>query len=454
MSDALYRKPVAELARLIERREVSPREVVEHFLARIESENPRLNAFVTVCAERALRRADELGEELARGTYRGPLHGIPVGIKDLTDTAGVRTTYGSGLFRDHVPSEDAEPVRRLLAAGAVVVGKTNTHEFALGTTTNNPHFGATHNPWRHGHVPGGSSGGSGAAVATGMGLASIGTDTGGSIRIPAGACGVVGLKPAAGEVSNDGIVPLSPTLDHAGPLALSVQDAAWIWQAIAGHPFAAITPRPVEQLTLLRPRGYFDAPVEPAVREAFESALAELAAAGTSVVDVELPEASALGPAYVDLALPEAAHWHGSRLDDRADAYSPMVHARIMHGRTISAVAYLEALAVRARLTEACAALLDNHRADAFVLPTLPITAPKIGTTEITIDGVTTPVRGIMLKHTQPFNFTGQPAISLPIMASGLPVGLQLAGRRAATADLLEVAAAVEGCLARSRRSS
>lgn len=445
---------IAAAAARLRAGQTTVREIVERSLAAIDTHGATTNAFTRVHAESARAAADRADRDLRSGLDRGPLHGIPITIKDLIDEAGIPNTAGSKSLDDRIPEVDAPLVAALRASGAIILGRTNLHEFALGTTSDESGFGPVRNPHDLDRSPGGSSGGSGAAVATGMGLASIGTDTGGSIRIPAAACGVVGLKPSAGEVSNDGIVPLSPTLDHAGPLALSVQDAAWIWQAIAGHPFAAITARPVEQLTLLRPRGYFDAPVEPAVREAFESALAELAAAGTSVVDVELPEASALGPAYVDLALPEAAHWHGSRLDDRADAYSPTVHARIMHGRTISAVAYLEALAVRARLTEACATLLDDHRADAFVLPTLPITAPQIGTTEISIDGVTTPVRGIMLKHTQPFNFTGQPAISLPIKASGLPVGLQLAGRRAATADLLEVAAAVEGCLARSRRSS
>jgi aspartyl-tRNA(Asn)/glutamyl-tRNA(Gln) amidotransferase subunit A len=433
---------------------LTARDLVERCLAAIDTYGAATNAFTRVHADQARSAAGDADRQLRAGSDLGPLHGIPISLKDLIDEAGIPNTAGSKSLDDRIPEADAPLVAALRRSGAIVLGRTNLHEFALGTTSDESGFGPVRNPHDLSRSPGGSSGGSGAAVAAGMGLASIGTDTGGSIRIPAAACGVVGLKPSIGDVSTDGIVPLSTTLDHAGPLALSVQDAAWIWQAIAGRPFATVTARPMDSLVLLRPRGYFDAPVEPAVQDVFEAALDRLAASGASIVDVDVAEAPALGQAYADLALPEAARWHGSRLDERADRYSPTVHARLLYGRTITAVAYIEAQALRERITATCEGLLARHNADAFVLPTLPVTAPPVGTTEIELDGEKKPVRGVMLKHTQPFNFTGQPAISLPIAAPGLPIGLQLAGRRAATAALLEVALAVEHVLNDSHLSS
>src|SRR5690606_8003648 len=251
---------IAAAAARLRAGQTTAREIVERSLAAIDTHGGATNALTRVHAESARAAADRADRDLRSGLDRGPLHGIPITIKDLIDEAGIPNTAGSKSLDDRIPDVDAPLVAALRASGAIILGRANLHEFALGTTSDESGFGPVRNPHDLDRSPGGSSGGSGAAVATGMGLASIGTDTGGSIRIPAGACGVVGLKPAAGEVSNDGIVPLSPTLDHAGPLALSVQDAAWIWQAIAGHPFAALTPRPVELLTLLRPRGCCDAP--------------------------------------------------------------------------------------------------------------------------------------------------------------------------------------------------
>lgn len=425
---------------------VSARALAETCLEAIARHATPTNAFTRVDEASVRAAADRADRELREGHDRGPLHGVPISLKDLIDEAGVPNTAGSRALDDRIPAADAPLVARLRAAGAVIVGRANLHEFALGTTSEDSGFGPVRNPHDLARSPGGSSGGSGAAVATGMSLGSIGTDTGGSVRIPAAACGVVGLKPSRGDVPNDGIVPLSPTLDHAGPLALSVQDAAWVWEAIAGRPFEAIAPPAAASIRLLRLRGYFDSPLEPEVRDAFERALATLVAAGVSVADADLEETGAIAGTYADIVLPEAAAWHASMLDERRDRYSPAVHARIVHGRTIAAVAYLEGLAACERFARQSEARLAT--ADALVLPTLPISAPVLGESDVVVDGVTLPVRAAMLKHTQLFNLTGQPAISLPLASAGLPVGLQLVGRAGRTRELIALAAAVEACLA------
>jgi len=421
-------------------------------LAAIVEHGPRTNAFITVHETSAREAAVRLDVELRAGHDRGPLHGIPISLKDLIDEAGVLNTAGSRVLDDRIPAADAPLVARLREAGAVIIGRTNLHEFALGTTSEDSGFGPVRNPHDERRSPGGSSGGSAAAVATGMSVATIGTDTGGSIRIPAAACGLVGLKPSRGEVPTAGIVPLSTTLDHAGPLALSVQDAAWVWQIIAGRRLATIAPAAPRALRLTRLVGYFDGPIAPAVRTAFDSALDRLAAAGVALGTRTLDGTDRISEAYVDIVLPEGAHWHASYLDSRKERYRPTVHARLLHGRTISAVRYLDALESCAAFARQVSALLETS--DALVLPTLPITAPTIGDTDIVVDtalGTSLPVRAVMLKHTQLFNLTGHPAISLPLASPDLPVGLQLVGRIGDTDGLLSIAAACEQALASSR---
>ncbi len=406
------------------------------------------NAFTAVHDATAREAAARLDAELAGGHDRGPLHGIPISLKDLVDEAGIANTAGSKALEGRIPATDAPLVTRLREAGAVIIGRTNLHEFALGTTSDDSAFGPVHNPHDLTRSPGGSSGGSGAAVATGMSIASIGTDTGGSIRIPAAACGVVGLKPSSGDVPIDGIVPLSFTLDHAGPLALSVQDAAWVWQVLSGRHTSSVVPRPLAHVHLTRLTGYFDAPLEAAVRDAFNMALGHLRDTGVVVTDAEVDNTDRIGATYVDIVLSEAALWHAPILDSRKDHYRPTVHARISHGRTITAVDYLRGLNACADFSHQISTLLDS--CDALVLPTLPITAPVTGESDVVVDpasGVALPVRAVMLKHTQLFNLTGNPAISLPLRAAGLPVGLQLVGRIGRTAELLDIAAACERAL-------
>lgn len=425
---------------------ISAVDLVEQSLAAIDRDQPRTNAFIRVDAERARADAVRADEERARGLDRGPLHGLPISLKDLIDVAGEVTTAASRVLADRVATADATVVTRLRDAGAILIGKTNLHEFALGTTSEDSAFGAVHHPRDPARSAGGSSGGSAAAVACGMGLASIGTDTGGSIRIPAAACGVVGLKPSVGDVPTDGVIPLSTSLDHVGPLATSVADAALLWSVLAAHPVPDLSRSP--RLSLAWLRGYFDDPVAPDVRAAFVDALNVLTAAGVSVREVELPSAGGITQAYVNLVLPEGAAWHRRYLDARGQDYAPIVRARFESGRSIPAVDYLDARAFCRALRQEVDHLLSH--ADALVIPTLPITAPLLGADEITIDparGDRTPVRSAMLKHTQPFNMSGHPAISLPIRAAGLPVGLQLVGRLDDTAGLLRIAAQCERML-------
>ncbi len=420
----------------------SAAERLEASLAALAENRSRTNAFIyaePVAARAAARAVDE---ERRRGVDRGPLHGMPISVKDLIDIAGQLTTAASNVRKGHLAVRDATVIQRLREAGAVILGKTNLHEFALGTTSEESAFGPVHNPHDPTRSAGGSSGGSAAAVATGMGQASIGTDTGGSIRIPAAACGVVGLKPSLGEVPTDGVVPLCPTFDHVGPITRSVEDAVALWSVLAARPLPRLGALSRSPITLGALAGYFTALLDGDVRRAFDSSLARLRASGIAIESRAVQGSERIVDTYVNISLPEAAQYHAPTLDTCASDYQPAVRERLLKGRTISAVDYLAARDSRDVLRRAVDAALE--RCDALVLPTLPIVAPKLGATEVTMDnGQSLPVRAAMLRLTQLFNITGHPAISLPIPTSGLPVGLQLVGRRDRTEELLAVAAHV-----------
>lgn len=413
-------------------------------LAAIAAHNQRTNAFIRVDAEGARAQARVADDERARGMDRGPLHGVPISIKDLIDIAGQPTTAGSRVFEHRIADADAPVITRLRAAGAVIIGKTNLHEFALGTTCEDSGFGPVLHPLDPSRSPGGSSGGSAVSVATGMSEMSIGTDTGGSIRIPSSVCGLVGLKPSIHDVPKTGVIPLSTTFDHVGPITKSVADAAAMWRVLADCPtdiFA--TPKPSEvRLGLLT--GYFVEPLESTVRAAFDSAIARLRDANIQMADCQIADAANIHHTYVDVVLPEAAAWHAQYLDTRGSLYTNNVRARLIAGREISAVAYFTALQVCDSYRLQVDALLAT--VDALVLPTLPITAPVMGQGEIVLNGQKVNVRAAMLRNTQLFNMTGHPAISLPLpMPAGvLPCGLQLVGRLDKTAELLAIAAACE----------
>jgi len=411
----------------------------------IEAENPRLNAFILVMADEARRQARELDRELAAGRDRGPLHGVLVSVKDILDVRGVPTTAASRVRDGHAAERDCPAIAHLRQAGAVFVGKTNLHEFAFGTTNEDSAFGPARNPHDPARTPGGSSGGSAAALAAGIGLATIGTDTGGSIRIPAAACGLVGLKPTLGEVSTDGVVPLSGTMDHIGPLATTVADASLVYHALLGDPAAPTpAPLPMHGLRLAVPRPYFLDLLDEEVRAAFDAALGRLRAAGAHVDEIEIRHAPQIAPVYLHIVLSDAAAYHAPMLDAMGDRYTPAVRMRFEMGRYVLAQDYVRALAGRQVLTREVDAALAQH--DALILPTLPIPAPVLGEQSVQIGDRTEPVRNAMLRLTQLFNLTGHPALSIPCgtTRAGLPCAVQLVGCRHQTDALLRVALACE----------
>jgi aspartyl-tRNA(Asn)/glutamyl-tRNA(Gln) amidotransferase subunit A len=438
-------RTIAELAPAIEQRTTSSEELTRECLARIEHRNPTLNAFITVFAEQAIEDARAADRDIASGRYRGPLHGIPVSLKDLIDVAGAPTTAGSRVRAQHVAARDAEVTGRLRAAGAIVIGKTNLHEFAFGTTSEDSAFGPVRHPLDPGRSPGGSSGGSGAAVADGMSYASLGTDTGGSIRIPAAACGVVGLKPGFGELPVDGVVPLSASLDHVGPLCRSVEDAAIVYDVLRGAAPQRREPWNLRGTRFGIPRPYFLALLDPHVASAFESACARLADAGAEIEDVDIPHAGDIAAIYLHIVLAEAAAYHAKMLDSRGDDYTPAVRIRLELGRYILAEDYVRALSGRRLLTREVDAALRGRAA--LLLPALAMPAPKLGTTTVRLGGTEEPIRNAMLRLTQAFNVTGHPAIAVPCgrtAIDGLPLGAQLVGARGDTGTLLRVAAAAQ----------
>jgi aspartyl-tRNA(Asn)/glutamyl-tRNA(Gln) amidotransferase subunit A len=416
--------------------------LVEDCLANIAARNDELRAFITVTADSARAAARQADLELGARVDRGPLHGIPIAVKDLVDQSGTPTTSGSAV-PPHAPAADAVVVERLRAAGAVLVGKTNLHEFAFGTTSEDSAFGAVRNPLDPSRSAGGSSGGSAAAIASGMALAALGTDTGGSVRIPSAACGLVGLKPGFGEVPVDGVVPLSTTLDHVGPLARTVTDAAALYGVLTrGGPRALKAPD-LARLTFGRLTGYFEELLEAEVRSAYDAALAALGAAGARIVERTLPHAADVPAIYLHIVLPEAAAYHAATLERCPERYTPNVRLRLEMGRYILAEDYLRALAAQRVIRNEVDQALDG--VDALVLPSLAIAAPPLGLDAVDFDRRREPVRAVMLRLTQGFNLSGHPAIALPCGSSRrLPASLQLVGRHARTWALLDLAASVE----------
>jgi aspartyl-tRNA(Asn)/glutamyl-tRNA(Gln) amidotransferase subunit A len=431
---------ITELAPRVAAGEMSPSDLVRSCLTRI-ADRSELNAFITVLADDALADAEAAATEIRRGHYRGPLHGIPISIKDLIHVAGVPTTSGSALPPMH-PTADAPVVQRLRNAGAIIVGKTNLHEFAFGTTSEESAFGPVRNPFDPTRSAGGSSGGAAVALVEGMCFGSIGTDTGGSIRIPAAACGIVGLKPALGELSCDGIVPLSTTCDHVGPMMRSVQDATMMFGVLRGRDVdEAALP---SSLTLGIPKGYLVERLDPEIRQAFERVQAALKSWGHRIVDIAIGLARSTPDVYLHIVLPEAAAYHAPLLEQHASLYWPNVRNRLETGRYVLAEDYVRAMRLRGRLMREVNGALET--CDALLLPTMPIVAPPLGAASVDVDGHFESVRAAMLRLTQLFNVTGHPAISLPagITASGLPIGMQLVGPAGNTDRLLAIAASLE----------
>lgn len=428
---------IVELSPRLRRKEVSPLDLTRDCLDRIEKLNPTLNAFITVTAESALEEARKAEKEISRGEWRGPLHGIPIALKDLIDTAGTRTTAASKLYQNRVPNEDAEVVRRLRQAGAVILGKNNLHEFAYGGSSLVSFFGDVHNPWNTAHTAGGSSGGSAAAIAAGLCYAAIGTDTAGSIREPAALCGCVGIKPSYGRVSARGVIPLSWSLDHVGPLAATVADAAIVLQAIAGYdpldihsvdvPVSDYVGGLGENTKTLRigiPRAHFYDDLDAEVREAVDQAIAVIGTLVAEISDVHLDL-----PTDRTVQAAESYAHHCENIARTPELYQPETLGRIRSGSEISAAEYIQRRYELDHERRRVQAIFTN--VDLLLTPTTPIPAPAI--TELKKDpAALRPAELILLRNTRPFNVWGLPAISVPcgFAKSGLPIGLQIAGLR------------------------
>lgn len=436
---------MVQIAQALRRRSVSPIELARSYMKRIE-DGRRLRAFITPPGDAALREARRAGDRLARGKA-GPLLGVPIAIKDLFQTAGVRTTAGSSILRHWVPSQDAAVVSRLRQAGALIFGKTNLHEFAYGVSNANPWWGVARNPRDEARSPGGSSGGSAIAVVAGMASAALGTDTGGSIRIPAALCGCVGLKPTYGAIPIEGTFPLGWSLDHAGPLTRTVDDAGLLFDALsASTAWQRARSRSASQLRGLRVAvltGALVRPCEPRILNALAAAARGLATAGLRVRELDITELQWVPATHLVSLRAEANAVHSRWFPSRARSYGREVRVRLQLGSLIKASDYVLAQRMRARIRHALRLAFD--KVDVLLLPTTTISAPLIGERAVRWRRGQEPVDGALVRLTAPFNLTGSPALSVPWPgATGLPIGLQVVGRWGDEATVLSVGRLIE----------
>jgi len=448
---------ISELGKLIESGRASPVEVVQATLARIERLNGDLNAFLSVAPDSAMDAARAAEAEISAGRYRGPLHGVPIGIKDLFQVKGMRRTCGSSFFHEPPATEDASCVAGLRAAGAIIVGLLNLNEFAYGPTGINPHHGSARNPWNRARACGGSSAGAGCAVAAMMVPGAMGSDTGGSVRLPAATTGVVGLKQTYGLVSRHGIFPLVESFDHAGPLTRTVRDAAIMLQALAGEDphdattrgvvvdnYSAKLGRDIKGLRVGVPQDFFFDDVHPDIVKAVREAIQRLAELGAEIRDIKLPDMVAATRAWNIMALAEAYVVHEGHIRDHPGELGPEVEERVLLGRDISARDYIAARSHRAFIKQAVADVMTDI--DVIAAPTMPIPAVEIDSGCTVVNGEVIDGAPVLGRLTRLAVFSEQPAISVPcgFTADGLPIGLQLFGRLFGEADLLSVADAYE----------
>jgi len=447
--------------------ELSPVELTEHVLACAAVTEPAVHAYAVIDAEAARAAASTAEQAVLHGEPLGPLHGVPLGVKDLFDTAGLRTAYGSPRYEGHVPDRDATAVARLRAAGAVIVGKHTTHEFAWGGRTDSSYYGPTHNPHRPGHIAGGSSGGSAASVAAGSCLGAIGTDTAGSVRIPAALSGCVGFKPSRGRVSLAGVMPLSPSLDHVGALARTVADAAAIVEAIAGpdsadpralHLTDALVAQDAATARVAVPSGWFQERLHPAVRDAVAATAAHLADLGLEVETVDFAGEADMPHAVLTRILFEAGLLHRPAFRTEPSSFGPDL-AELLAAPAPDPIELALMEAAIARFSAQLLTLLSQY--DALLVPTVPVPAPSLGQRNVqftTAAGETqVEVEHVLTRLTSPFNAAGLPAVSVPAgLADGLPVAVQVVGRPYDDRTALGVAALVEdgGLGARIRPST
>jgi len=435
---------IQDASEQLRKKRLSPVELTKACLTRIEQLNPTLNAFITITSDSALATAREAEAEIQRGHWRGPLHGIPIALKDLFDTAGVRTTAASGVFKDRVPTQDAEIVRRLKAAGAVILGKLNMHEFAYGASSVISYFGPVRNPWNRSYSAGGSSSGSAVAVAAELCYCAIGSDTGGSIRQPAAYCGIVGLKPTYGRVSTSGVIPLSWSLDHVGPMTRTVTDAALTIDVIASYDPDS-TPvqdlgKPTSSLKLGVPRALFYEGLHPEIQSAMETALSVLQKLTSTPREIEIPPVN-------DIALvvqrTEAYTYHWEYFSQTPELYHPDTLKRLKSGKEITTAEYDSARRKFDDLRRSASNLFKT--VDLIVTPTTPV--PPFTISELLADLDQLRAKELItVRNTRPFNLLGLPTISIPcgFTQSGLPIGLQISGKRGDEATVLRLAHAYE----------
>jgi aspartyl-tRNA(Asn)/glutamyl-tRNA(Gln) amidotransferase subunit A len=433
---------LSQAARLIRRKKISPVELTRAVLERIDRVNDRMRVFITIAPDSAMQAAKAAERGLKTKHKPSPVYGVPVSVKDLFDVKGIATTAGSRVFAGRFPAEDSTVVKKLKRAGTVLIGKTNMHEFAFGVTTTNPHYGAARNPWDDDRIAGGSSGGSASAVAMSLGFGSVGSDTGGSIRIPASICGIVGFKPTRGLISLSGAVPLSASLDHAGPMARTVEDTALLLGVIAG----IATPKFTGNLKRIRvgvPRAHFFEKVAPEVDAAVRAGLRQLEDLGARLVEVDMPTAPKQGQIFRDIVSAEAFAFHEEYLKTQSEYYGPDVRERLEYGSRVLFADYARAQRERDVIKRECDAIFAA--VDVMVTPTVPITAPVIGETNVQWGPESEALGSTLTRLTRPFNLAGLPALSIPCgFSAGLPIGLQIAGRAFDESTVLRVAHSYE----------
>ena len=456
MTNELLTKSVTEIAPFIENKSVSPVELTEALLTHIETNDKQINSYITVTHELAMKMAQQAEDEIINGKYRGIYHGIPMAIKDNIYIKNELTTMASKIHRDFIPSYDATAVEKLREAGAIFTGKLNMHEYAWGATTSSPHFGPCHNPWDTERIPGGSSGGSGAALITNMTMASLGTDTGGSIRIPASICGIVGLKQTYGRVSSYGSFPLAWTLDHIGPMTKTVKDAAELLQVIAGYDPRDITTvnMPVDDYTsnitgdvsdlvIGVNESYFFNQVDEDIEQAVRDTISKLEAAGARVEEVDIPSLQYSEWAVMTTIVSEPAAIHRHNHLERPEDFGEDLQFLFDLGELPSAVDYVQAQQIRRHLKQDFQATFEQ--VDVLISPTLPISTPLIGSDTVNLNGEEVALLDHIIRFTGPGNITGLPALSVPCGFKGdLPIGIQIMGKAFDEKTLLQVGYAIE----------
>lgn len=445
------------LSKSIKRKEISPLEVTRQLLERIDAINSKLNAFITVFHEEALQVARKTEKEIMNGHWKGPLHGIPIGLKDLIFTKNGRTTMGAKIYKDFVPDYDAAVVEKLRKAGAIIIGKLNTHQFAYGPTGDRSHFGEARNPYDLSRITGGSSSGSGAAVSSALCYAALGTDTGGSIRIPSAICGIIGMKPTFGRVSKYGVYPLSWTLDHVGPMTRTVTDNGILLNVLSGYDerdpysikteeedFTRLIGHSIRGSVIGVPSSYYFENLEPEIETKIREAMEIFRGLGAEIQFVDIPQIKKISLAQQITISSEAYAVHKDTLKNFPEQYDPEVKERLLAGESIKAHEYVEAQQLKNIAKREFLNVLDQ--VDVILTPTVPILPPKIGQREVVIQGRSEHVRSALLRLTSPTNFNGFPSISVPCghSASGLPVGFQLIGRPFDEANLYRFAYAFE----------